>query len=152
MINTFNISSISFEIAVIEKRCKLNMKRNKETLSCIIECTSSEEAKTCGRDLEIFIKSGDGNSLNWYIGMDYDDVWEIFNKESMNYISYKFSLSLKEELNKLINEHTSKTRLVYVQGNKESMDIFDHLDNCKWIQFSLNESSDEDTKVSIWYE
>lgn len=152
MTNTFNISSISFEIVVIEKRCKLNMKRNKETLSCIIECASSEEAKTCGRDLEIFFKSGDGNSLNWYIGMDYDDVWEIFNKESMNYISYKFSLSLKEEYNKLINEHTSKTRLVYVQGNKESMDIFDHLDNCKWIQFSLNEASDEDTRVSIWYE
>ena len=143
------------EISVHETQCllKINADSNARLCEAHIVCQTEDEANICKDELARFIRTGDSNNLNWYIGMDYDDVNNFFFGKELQFFHYKEDLSAIDDLAKKINAQFSSDSdlLIYVESTHSGIAIFDRLHFSRWLQFSDIEEITTEIKVSIWY-
>ena len=119
-----------------------------------IVCQSEEEAIICQTELAQLILTGDPNALNWYLGMDFEDVEKIFSGKELRFAHYKESVSSMDDAAARINARFSGVSdlFIYVEGSHTGGSILDRITVFpRWAQFSLNESMDSEIKISLWY-
>ncbi len=146
---------VFIEISVHRTLCllKINSDANARLCESQIVCQTEDEANICKDELARFIHAGDSNNLNWYIGMDYNDVDNFFSGKELRFFHYKEDLSAIDDLAKKINTQFSANSdlLIYVESTHAGITIFDRLHFSRWVQFSHNETITTEIKVSIWH-
>ncbi len=154
VINHFS-DDVFAEIFVQGTRCLLKIDANAQPKLCeaCIVCQTENEANICKDELARFIRTSDSNNLNWYIGMDYNDVNTFFSGKELRFFHYKEALSAIDDVAEKINAQfpTDSDLLIYVEGTYAGLDIFDRLHFSRWIQFSYNEAIAPEIKVSVWH-
>ena len=145
---------IFMEISVQGAQCLLKTNYDEKARLCEsrIICQTEDEANICKAELARFIRTGDSNNLNWYIGMDYNDVYNFFFGKELQFFHFKEDLSSIDDLAKKINAQfpDNSDLLIYADGASVGIALFDNLHFSRWIQFSNNESANE-IKVSVWH-
>ncbi|MBQ9784651.1 MAG: hypothetical protein IJW29_04035 [Clostridia bacterium] len=146
------------EISVCETNCLLKMYKDGESKAdtTIISCQTDNDTKICKNELIRFILSGDPDSLNWYIGMDFEDIHNFCSAaKRLQFIYFEEDISAVNNIAEQINALFPNTGdlLIYVQGSDCGIGarLFDRLPFSRWIQFSLDETLNTNIKVSIWY-
>ena len=143
------------EISVCKTNCLLTMYRDEDPKidKAIISCQTDDDTRICKNELVRFILNGDPDKLNWYIGMDYNDVDTFFSGKELRFFHYKEDLSAIDDLAKKINAQFSDNSdlLIYVESTHAGFAFLDRLHFSRWLQFSHNETIATEIKVSIWH-
>lgn len=142
------------EISVCKTNCLLTMYRDGDPKidKAIISCQTDDDTRICKNELVRFILNGDPDKLNWYIGMDYNDVDTFFSGKELRFFHYKEDLSAIDDLAKKINAQFSDNSdlLIYVESTRAGFAIFDRLHFSQWLQFSHSATPSTEIKVSVW--
>lgn len=143
------------ECAVRENRCvfKIRSQRDGTFHTGTVICRNEEEALLCRTELSRFVLSGDPDQLNWYIGMDYEDVCAFCSGKELRYAYFEGNTASLEALAERISAEVSEGTelLLYAEGTGDGLRLFDLLPFSQWIQFSKDEAAGTKMKVSIWY-
>ncbi|MBE6637256.1 MAG: hypothetical protein E7618_05575 [Ruminococcaceae bacterium] len=145
------------DILVCESRCIINIydDAKSHTKETVLDCRTEEEARNCGEAFARFILNGDPDKLNWYIGMDFEDVFSFFSAPKLQFLDYEENLTavhaIADRINARFPDDSDLLIVIESASLETSILVCDRLKFSRWKQVSLDQAQTATVRVCVWY-